>query len=227
MSNKNSKQVENLSVNNASTETKKAFNEMSDSDKETFFKNSLSELNDKLRAMQCAEISPEKASRPAYSSGLPVGGKFKLTGVVAPQKVEKSVNSYLAAQTTTGEWVSLKALIPCIYSGYSSKETDEFIDEININNILVSESHNPTCHKTERELKAISNKNAVILNHGVKSVFQLYALINANLWSCANLEFTFEGAVYRQTIAKKGYLFGEGEVQKGYKRSMKLNVYAF
>lgn len=198
-------------------------------------------LNAELTARGKKAFTEKQKNAQQGGNGFEVGQSFTLTGNVGIRDIADSNNTFLAAETTTGDWLSLKYLIPVNVLGYSSK--GEFIEEYEPTpvrsdydtdteyNEAVKEHETNIITATFDKRKAgkepaeVMEANKLVCNHRTRNVIELYGFITNGLWSCKGLTLTFLGKVCKQTKAKKEYEFGEYTVKKGAQRVNAVNVW--
>ena len=206
--------------------TKKELSEMTFEDRAKLRDNAAKAINAKLHDLGKREFSEQRIKANVGGNGFQPGDTFTLTGDVAIGEIQGSDNAFLAVTTTTGEMLSLKCLIPQSVAGYETDGSKTFYNEFEKDDEN-AEVLNPTFEapKGFKKINEIVDHNKVILNHGTKSDFELYGLISEKYWSCKGLQLTYCGKVYRQTVARKEYDFGDNHVNVGARRAMAVSVW--
>ena len=206
--------------------TKKELNELTLDERNTLRNTTAAKINAKRREDGKKEFSENRIKSNVGGNGFQPGDTFTLTGDVAVCDIQGSDNAFLAVTTTTGETLSIKCLIPQSVAGYEVDHEKPFYDEFEKDSEN-AEMHNPTFEapKGFKKINEIVDHNKTILNHGTKSDFELYGLISEKYWNCKGLQLTYCGKVYRQTVARKEYDFGENHVNVGARRAMSVSVW--
>ena len=213
-----------------SNKTKKDLSNLTSEDRLAIRDRAAETINAARKALNLDELTEAQIKRKVGGGGFTPSSEFTLTGEVRVVPIEGTTNGFNAVVTTTGECISLKALIPQNPAGYSTE--GNFVDEVEPKEknpekvgatFDTSECSGDLKDKTPLE---IYKSNLVKLNHGTKSEIELFGLISEGVVSCKDMKLTYCGKVCRQTIAKKDYPFGGKTVQKGAKRTMTLAIWS-
>lgn len=211
------------------TDIKKTLDKLTSEDRVAIRDKAVEATNKALEALGLPEMSEKRKKATVGGGGYTPGQTFVLTGEVQIVPIEGTANWFYGALTTTGEKISLKALIPQNPVGYKSDNAETFLQEVEPNEEHPTEV-SPTydemaTSKTAKTPKYVFDETLKTLTHGTKSDVELFGLIKTGIWSCKDLHLTYCGKVMRQIKAKKDFDFGDAHVKAGSRRVSDISVW--
>lgn len=211
------------------TDIKKTLDQLTSEDRIAIRDTAVEATNKALNALGLPEMAEKRIKATVGGGGYTPGQTFVLTGEVQIVPIEGTNNWFYGALTTTGEKITLKALIPQNPVGYKSDNSEILLQELEPNDEHpeeISPTYNDMATgKTAKTPKAIYDETLKTLTHGTKSDVELFGLIKTAIWSCKGLHLTYCGKVMRQIKAKRDFDFGNDHVKAGSRRVSDISVW--